>query len=423
MNTEITKTADLVRGWIFYDAACALCVQGRERAGRLFEARGFEWLPLQTPGSAARLGVPESAFVTSMHLLTADGRVRHNADALGVLCRSVWWLWPFGLLLLVPGFRELGRLGYDWLARNRYCIGGACRVEITGRGHVALLDLAIALLPPVLASVLSWSRPPWVLMWAMAFGMGFGLKWLTWRDAICHGACPSARKAFIWFIVWPGLDGRAFLASDASAKPPGLRELLWAAAMITVGALLIWVVFPLLFAKSVMLAAWAGMIGIAPLLHFGVIRLISILCRSLGVNAAPIMNAPLHATSLAEFWSARWNTAFSIPARRFVLMPLTRCLGLPLAGFIVFLLSGLLHEFVISLPARAGFGLPTLYFLVQAAGVAIERSYVGRRWRLSQGMKGWCFMAFFTVGPLYWLFHPVFMERVIVPFLSFLNHF
>src|SRR4051812_37401413 len=101
----IQKKADgrPVRGRIFYDAACAACVCGRTRAGRLFQSRGFEWLPLQTPVTAARLEVSQSALEIRMHLLAADGRVLYNADALGVLCRSVWWLWPAGALLLVPG--------------------------------------------------------------------------------------------------------------------------------------------------------------------------------------------------------------------------------------------------------------------------------------------------------------------------------
>lgn len=133
MNSENAKindgNADVVRGWIYYDAGCVACVRGRYRTGRLFESRGFRWLPLQTPGTAERLGVPEVAFETRMHLLTSDGRVRHNADAFGYLCRSVWWLWPVGALLLVPGFREMGRLAYDWFARNRYRFGGRCDIN------------------------------------------------------------------------------------------------------------------------------------------------------------------------------------------------------------------------------------------------------------------------------------------------------
>ena len=411
-----------VRGWIFYDAACAFCVRGRRRVGRLFEARGFDWFPLQTHGAAARLGVTESAFDLRMHLLTADGRVLHNADALGVLCRSVWWLWPLGFLLLVPGFRELGRLAYDWFARNRYCVGGACGVDPKARGRVEFLDWGIAFLLPVLAGFACWYQPSWLFMWALAFGLGFALKWLAWRDAICHGACPSPNRALAWFALWPGVDGCAFFAANERVKLPEQREWLWAVALTALGTLLIWVVAPPLLVGHATTAAWVGMLGIVLFLHFGMIRLLSIIFRRFGVNAEPIMNAPFHATSLTEFWGARWNTAFSIPARRLVLLPLARRIGLPVAGFLVFLLSGLLHEVVISLPARAGFGLPTLYFVLQGAGVAIERSRVGQSWGLGEGFKGWLFVILLTIVPLYWLFHPAFALRVIVPFLHFLNN-
>ena len=34
-------------GWIFYDARCRACRLGRRWTGRLFESRGFRWVPLQ----------------------------------------------------------------------------------------------------------------------------------------------------------------------------------------------------------------------------------------------------------------------------------------------------------------------------------------------------------------------------------------
>jgi alginate O-acetyltransferase complex protein AlgI len=422
VNTEITdNNVEGPAGWIFYDAGCVLCVRARERVGRLCASRGFQWLPLQTPGTAARLGVPESAFELCMHVLLANGRVFHNADALGILCRSVWWLWPLGMLLCVPGFRELGRLAYDTFARNRYCFGGACRVAKKGQGGVELVGWLVAILLPVMAGFIFWNQPPWLLMWALAFGLGFGLKWLMWRDALAHGACPSARRAFAWFVLWPGLDGRAFLVSGKRANQPTLREWLWAAVMTVAAAILIWGVVPVLLAEEVLSVAWMGMIGIVLGLHFGLFRLCSILCRHFGVKADPIMNAPLRATSLLEFWSTRWNTAFSIAARRLVLIPLSRRIGLRWAGFMVFLMSSVLHEIVISLPVKAGYGLPTLYFVLQGAGVALQRSRVGRKWRLGEGIQGWLCVIFFVVGPLYWLFHPAFAQRVIVPFLKVLN--
>lgn len=122
-------------GWIFYDARCRACRLGRRWTGRLFESRGFRWVPLQTPGAAKCLGVPESDFDRRMHLLLPGGRVCDNADALSWLCRSVGWLWPFGLLLTVPGFRELGRWAYDFIARHRYCGTAACWRNTTAVGR------------------------------------------------------------------------------------------------------------------------------------------------------------------------------------------------------------------------------------------------------------------------------------------------
>lgn len=83
----------------------------------------------------------------------------------------------------------------------------------------------------------------------------------------------------------------------------------------------------------------------------------------------------------------------------------------------VFLTSGLIHDFVISIPARAGYGLPTLYFLLQGIGVLFERSTVGKKLQLGRGAAGRIFAAVVTVGPLGLLFPPPFIERVVVPML------
>lgn len=117
------------RKWIYYDAACSVCVSGVERWGDLFARRGFVWMPLQTPGAAARLGVSDEDLLAEMHLLLADGRVLRGADAWAAMLRTVWWLWPLGVLLSVPGFREVGRAIYRWVARNRYCVAGKCDLK------------------------------------------------------------------------------------------------------------------------------------------------------------------------------------------------------------------------------------------------------------------------------------------------------
>lgn len=82
-----------------------------------------------------------------------------------------------------------------------------------------------------------------------------------------------------------------------------------------------------------------------------------------------------------------------------------------------FLASGLIHDLVISVPARAGYGLPTAYFVLQGCGVLAERSATGIRLGLGRGITGWLWMALLTGGPAYWMFHPAFALRVMGPFL------
>jgi len=132
------------RGWVFYDAECRFCVAGMQRWGGLFARHGFRWLPLQTPGTAARLGFTEAELQEEMKLLLADGRIFGGVDAWAMLFRAVWWLWPVGALLAVPGLRWCGARVYAWVARNRHCFGGSCALHPPGPGHhrhTAFLEL------------------------------------------------------------------------------------------------------------------------------------------------------------------------------------------------------------------------------------------------------------------------------------------
>jgi alginate O-acetyltransferase complex protein AlgI len=168
--------------------------------------------------------------------------------------------------------------------------------------------------------------------------------------------------------------------------------------------------------------AWIGMAGLVFALHFGVFHLLSCLWRSLGVPAVPIMQWPIASTSVSEFWGRRWNLAFRDLAHRFVFRPLATRWGGPAALAAGFLVSGLVHDAVISVPARGGYGLPTLFFLIQAAGVAIERSAVGRRSGLGRGFVGWMFTAMVLLLPAPLLFHPPFVHQVVLSFFDALGN-
>jgi hypothetical protein len=158
--------------------------------------------------------------------------------------------------------------------------------------------------------------------------------------------------------------------------------------------------------------------GVVSILHFGLSHWLSILWRLGGVNAKHIMDKPVLATSLADFWGRRWNLAFRDLMHQFVLRPLAPRVGTRWAMVAVFLVSGLIHDAVISVAARGGYGLPTLYFLIQAAGLSLERSQMGKRLGLGRGLSGRLFGLAVVLVPAGLLFHPPFIVRVVVPMLA-----
>lgn len=161
------------------------------------------------------------------------------------------------------------------------------------------------------------------------------------------------------------------------------------------------------------LAGWVGMIGTVLFLHFGLFDLIALAWRTRGVPVEPIMQHPLRAKTLADFWG-RWNRAFRDLAFRLIFRPLHRRIGVVGATLATFIFSGLVHDLVISLPARGGYGLPTLYFLIQGLGVVFEKSAIGRRTHLLI-LRALLYVT--LLAPLGLLLHPAFIHRVFVPFL------
>jgi len=419
-----------------------------------------------------QLGLEPGAPLQEIHVLTNDGQDIAGADAVIFLARQIWWAWPVVALAKLPGMHRLLDRSYRWMAAHRGCDHVACEVDRrrwNGRqlfrsgkapleevgwkplllevlpAWMALIGLPISVLP------LRDHFAPWQFMWLTAAAIFFGCKWLTaWRAQTTNPHLELA-PTLGYFFAWPGMDAEEFLTrfrQNSTAlrrhvfeREPGRDELplvldvqkhlpplVAPMTKIFLGAALLFVAAR--FAQQSLFAGWIGMIGMILILHFGLFQFLAIGWHKAGIDAEPIMNAPFRSKTVSEFWGRRWNSAFNRLAFDFVSRPIIRRLGgrischtarrspgIPtlhfgaaIATLTAFLVSGLIHELVISLPAGAGYGLPTAYFLLQGVGILLERAFPQIRGRI--------FTILITAVPAFWLFHPPFVHNVILPFMK-----
>ena len=262
---------------------------------------------------------------------------------------------------------------------------------------------------------------PWEFMWLLSLAIFFGFKWETWYGASVARAQTSGWRNVGYLFLWPGMDAPKFLASDRPIARTEPRE--WAEALgkTVVGVALVSFVARRPLATNTLLDGWLGMLGIVLLLHFGLFHLVSLIWRTAGVDAQPIMRAPAASTSLGEFWGKRWNLGFRQLTHGFVYEPLRRKIGSAVAILAAFFVSGIIHDLVISVPAGGGYGLPTAYFLLQGIGVLFEKSTLGRQLGIDHGIRGRFYVFSCAGAPACFLFHPLFINRVMLPFFGFLG--
>lgn len=274
----------------------------------------------------------------------------------------------------------------------------------------------LAVLPLILIVFLR-DIASWKFMWLFAGAIFAGCKWQTWWQARLAAHVRSWWRSAAYLLLWPGMDAEQFLAVGGAKPQIQMREWLSALAKAAVGATLIVAGKSALFTGHPLWSGWLGMIGLVLILHFGTFSLIALAWKSFGVRAEPIMQHPLASKSLSELWGKRWNLGFRTLSHKLVFRPLQKSYGTVAGTLGAFLASGLIHDLVISVPARGGYGLPTAYFLIQGFGVIAERSQAGQRLGLSDGIRGRVWMVAIAVGPLCLLFHPWFVTRVMLPFM------
>ncbi|MGC2333507.1 MAG: MBOAT family protein [Candidatus Acidiferrales bacterium] len=305
--------------------------------------------------------------------------------------------------------RETGLVIAD-SARQFNAVPGVIRAQ-EWIGWIPLVALPLAVL------AFRDALPAWVFMWLLAAGIFAGFKWQTWWAAPAARRSRNWRRTLAYLLLWPGMDADEFFEPRRTDRRVAARQWLAAIGKTLAGATLTWAAAREIVSTHPMLAGWIAMIGLVLVLHFGTFQLIALAWQRVGIHAAPIMRRPLASQSLGEFWGKRWNLGFRKLSHALVFRPLQKRFGTATGTLGAFLASGLIHDLVISVPARAGYGLPTAYFVLQGLGALAERSGVGRRLGLGCGVRGRLWIALIAVGPVPLLFHPWFVMRVMVPFL------
>lgn len=220
-----------------------------------------------------------------------------------------------------------------------------------------------------------------------------------------------------WAALWPGMRPELFRAIPWRPLPGAvdlLRKGAWRLAIG--GALLLTARLAFAATHSHALAAALALPGLSLVLHFGLFNLLAGAWRLAGVDAHSLFDRPLAARSLSEFWSRRWNLPFTEMTQRAVYRPLLARLGRDRAAVAAFGFSGLLHELAISLPVRAGFGWPLLYFVLHGCATRIEPRLRDRFARRPWLAHAWTLL--WLALPLPILFHAAFVTGVVEPLLG-----
>jgi hypothetical protein len=324
------------------------------------------------------------------------------------------------------------------------------------RDPVTLAEVGIVLLVTLLAGLVLGRLPPrWYLRW-LAWSLVVGATVGTER--LCRNEPAGIRMLAIIAALFLGMKAVVSVEARAGGMPalsvlqwlgfaalwPGMRPALFthvgrgrqagAGALVVRGCLegliglvlvvLAWAVWhhgrpPLSDEVACVLSTVLLLTGLSLVLHFGLFNVLAGLWRLAGVDARPLFRAPLAARSLENFWSRRWNIAFSEMTALGIYRPLSGRLGARTGIVVAFVTSGLLHELSISVPVLAGFGLPLLYFLLHGGLVLAERG-LGRAGRPVSEWGWWAHV--WVIGwlllPLPILFHPPFLRGVVWPLIG-----
>ena len=111
-------------GTLFFDGNCGMCTRARNFLLKLNRTGDLHTEPLQTPGTAERLGVADSNLMDSVRWLDAEGNVYAGAEAANAAVSVALGTRIPLMIYRIPGIRSLEEAVYRWVADHRYRFPG-----------------------------------------------------------------------------------------------------------------------------------------------------------------------------------------------------------------------------------------------------------------------------------------------------------
>lgn len=267
---------------------------------------------------------------------------------------------------------------------------------------------AALVLVVVTAERVTAPEPPLIRMLGIVVCAFLVVKVMVGEEEKRDGMSPLPAARWLAFAtLWIGMRPRLFAARRRGAP---VRDLVVRGAIFLACGVLLVAAARAMGAGLVSDALLGG--GLLLVFHFGGCTLLAAAWRARGVRCDPIVREPWMSRSLTDFWSRRWNLAYSEMCTILLYRPLAGRVGRGTSVLLVFLFSGLLHEMAISLPVGAGYGLPTLYFAAHGVLVLAEEA-LARRGRPLRGLAGRVWAIAWILGPTPILFHRPFVEGVL----------
>lgn len=227
---------------------------------------------------------------------------------------------------------------------------------------------------------------------------------------------PKGVGWWIYLLAWPGVRPESFSQRNSLC----LHQDSWSVfkegmlfgflgLLLQISLSYFWPLIPAMIRQS---------LGIASFLlftHFAFCGFFYGLWSRCGYPVEHLFKSPFLSKSLRDFWGQRWNLAFVDMDKRILLPLFPKSLPMFIKAFLIFIISGLLHEIAFSYPAQGGWGKPLLYFVIHGLLVGVE-PHITLLNKYQWLKKIWIWSTLILLSPL--LFHQEFINIYIIPYFE-----